>query len=255
MNQFSKVIVRTPGRSIVSGITAANLGTPDYEKALAQHHQYTLALQACGLQVEVLEADEACPDSTFVEDVAVLTPQCAVITRPAAPSRLAEIEGIRPVLARHFSRIEQITAPGTLDGGDVMQIGEHVYIGLSRRTNPSGAGQLVAILQRYGLAGSTVPVTEFLHLKTGVTWIGGNRLLAAGEFIERREFASFDILPVDAADSVAANCLRINDSILMPAGFPRVRAQLEPLAERVIEIDISEYTKLDGGLTCLSLRF
>lgn len=255
MNIFTHAIVRTPGRSMVSGITAANLGTPDYKKALTQHRQYTCALQACGLQVQVLEADEDFPDSTFVEDVAVLTPHCAVITRPAAPSRLGEIARIRPVLARHFSRIEQIPAPGTLDGGDVMQVGEHVYIGLSLRTNQAGAEQLITILQRYGMAGSIIPVTEFLHLKTGVTWVGGNRLLAAGEFIERPEFANFDIQPVDVTDAAAANCLRINDSILVPAGFPRVRALLEPLAERVIEIDISEYTKLDGGLTCLSLRF
>ncbi|PLX91554.1 MAG: N(G),N(G)-dimethylarginine dimethylaminohydrolase [Desulfuromonas sp.] len=252
---FTRAIVRTPGRSMVCGISAANLGTPDYEKALAQHREYIDALEGCGLQVQVLDADEGYPDSTFVEDVAVLTAHCAVITRPAALSRTGEIESIRPVLQQHFARIEQIMAPGTLDGGDVMQVGDHVYIGLSQRTNLSGAEQLIAILLRYGVAASIVPVTEFLHLKTGVTWVGGNRLLAAGEFITRPEFAHCNILPVDATDAAAANCIRINDSILMPFRFPQVRARLEPLAARIIEIDISEYAKLDGGLTCLSLRF
>lgn len=255
MDHFSKAIVRTPGLSMVSGITKGNLGLPDYEKALAQHRLYIAALEACGLKVQVLDADEAHPDSTFIEDVVVLTPHCAVITRPAAPTRVGEIESIRPVLEQYYSRIEQIEAPGTLDGGDVMQIGGHFYLGLSARTNPTGAEQLMAILGRYGFTASTVPVSEFLHLKTGVTCVAGNRLLAAGEFVVRPEFSSFAILPVDGSNAGAANCININDTILMPAGYPLVREQLSTLGLPIIEVEISEFAKLDGGLTCLSLRF
>jgi len=252
---FTKAIVRTPGRSMITGITEANLGVPNYEKALDQHCQYIVALETSGLEVLILDADETYPDSTFVEDVAVLTPHCAIITRPAASSRAGETKSIRPVLESFYSNIEQIEAPGTLDGGDVMQIGGHFYIGLSARTNMPGAEQLIAILGRYGMTGSTVPVTEFLHLKTGVTWVDGNRLVASGEFVVRPEFLDFAILPVDGDNAGAANCIRINDTILMPAGFPEVRDQLSILDKQIIEIDISEFAKLDGGLTCLSLRF
>lgn len=252
---FTKAIVRSPGCSMISGLTKAGLGTPDYTRALAQHRQYIAALESCGLEVLVLPADEDYPDSTFVEDVALLTAHCAIITRPAAPSRVGEISDMRRVLERYFTKIEEIAAPGTLDGGDVMQVGGHCYIGLSARTNSPGATQLIEILRRHGLSGSTVPVTQFLHLKTGVTCIADRTLLATGEFIARPEFSGFTILPVADQDAGGANCIRINDRILMPAGFPAVRRQLAESGARIVEIDISEYAKLDGGLTCMSLRF
>lgn len=255
MQIFRHAIVRTPGRSLVSGLTTAKLGKPDYDTALRQHRRYIDALEDCGLDVLVLDADEAHPDSTFVEDVAVLTPHGAVITRPAAASRAGEIEGLRPLLAAHFAQIAQIEAPGTLDGGDVMQVGSQVFIGRSGRTNAAGAEQLMEILRRQGMAASIVPVTKFLHLKTGVTCVAKKTLLAAGEFIDRPEFSHFRMLSLPQVAAVAANCLRINDTILMPVGFPAVRQRLTVLAKRIIEIDISEFTKLDGGLTCLSLRF
>lgn len=252
---FTKAIVRSPGCSMISGLTKAGLGAPDYARALAQHRQYIAALDSCGLEVLVLAADEAYPDSTFVEDVALLTAHCAIITRPAAPSRAGETSSMRRVLEHYYQKIEEIAAPGTLDGGDVMQVGEHCYIGLSARTNLAGATQLIEILRRHDLSGSTVPVTQFLHLKTGVTCIADQTLLATGEFITRPEFSEFTILPVADTDAGGANCIRINDSILMPAGFPAVRQQLATCDVQIIEIDISEYAKLDGGLTCLSLRF
>jgi dimethylargininase len=252
---FSKAIVRTPGRSLVSGLTKARLGTPDYGKALVQHRQYVAALESCGLEVLILDADEAYPDSTFVEDVALLTPHCAIVTRPAAASRRGETTGIRPVLENYFAHIEELEEPATLDGGDVMQVGRHFFIGVSARTNVEGAGQLIRILERYGMTGSTVPVTEFLHLKTGVTCVAEETLLAAAGFASRPEFSAFRVLPVAGEEIGAANCVRINGTILMPAGFPHARRQLAALGTPIIEIDIAEYAKLDGGLTCLSLRF
>ena len=255
MFTFSQAIVRTPGRSMVSGLTQADLGQPDYELAIAQHRDYVAALAACGLKVLVLDADEGYPDSTFIEDAAVVTPHCAIITRPAAPSRRGETIAVHQLLSSLYPRIETITAPGTLDGGDVMHIGSHFFIGLSGRTNPEGARQFIAILQAYGLTGTTVPVREFLHLKTGVTCIAEGTLLATGECVERPEFSGFTALAVSPEDAGAANCLRINDRILMPAHFPAVRKILADRGEEVIEVDISEFAKLDGGLTCLSLRF
>jgi len=252
---FTKAIVRTPGRSLTSGLTAANLGTPDYQKALEQHRLYVAALEGCGLNVLILEADEAFPDSTFVEDVAVVTPRCAIITRPAAASRRGETASILPILEELYSYIEKIQPPGTLDGGDVMHVDQHFYIGLSSRTNRAGAAQLIEILQRYGMTGSVVPVKEFLHLKTGVTQVAENTLLAAGEFISNPVFSNFKIIPVSEEANGGANCVRINDKLLVAAGFPEVISQLSDQGGDVVEVDISEYAKLDGGLTCLSLRF
>jgi dimethylargininase len=255
MDNFTKAIVRTPGRSMIAGLSKANLGIPDYARALQQHCNYISALEACGLEVLVLDAEEAFPDSTFVEDTAVLTPDCAIISRPAACSRRGETEGIRLVLERCYAKIEKITAPGTLDGGDVMQVGQHFYIGLSSRTNPAGANQLIAILERYGMSGSTLPVTDFLHLKSGVTCIAEQTLLAAGKFITQPEFCGLRVLPVAGDETYGANCIRINGKILMSAGFPRLRQLLAADGTELVEVDISEYAKLDGGLSCLSLRF
>ena len=252
---FTKAIVRTPGCSLTSGLTASKLGTPVYQKALEQHRQYIAALERCGLDVLILEADEAFPDSTFVEDVAIVTPKCAIITRPAAASRRGETAAMLPVLEDFYSYIEKIQPPGTLDGGDVMQVDQHFYIGLSTRTNRAGADQLIEILQRYGMTASTVPVTEVLHLKTGVTQVAENTLLAAGEFIASPTFSDFRILLVPEEASRGANCIRINGKLLLSAGFPAVSKQLVDQGAELIEVDISEYAKLDGGLTCLSLRF
>jgi dimethylargininase len=252
---FTKAIVRTPGRSLTSGLTGANLGPPDYQKALEQHRQYVAALERCGLDVLILEADEAFPDSTFVEDVAIVTPKCAIITRPAAASRRGEAACILPILEDFYSYIEKIQPPGTLDGGDVMQVDQHFYIGISSRTNRAGADQLIEFLQRYGMTGSVVPVKEFLHLKTGVTQVAENTLLAAGEFIVNPVFSNFRIIPVSEEANGGANCIRINDKLLIPVGFPEVLSQLSEQGVDIVEVDISEYAKIDGGLTCLSLRF
>ena len=252
---FANAIVKTPGHSLVHGLTEATSGRPDYAKALEQHHHYVAALQSCGLDVLVLDAEEAFPDSTFVEDTAVLIPECAVITRPAAPSRCDEVQTMRPVLERFFSRIEEIKDPGTLEGGDVMQVGRHFFIGLSKRTNRSGAEQLIRILQSYGYTGSTVAVTQFLHLKTGVTCIAHNTLLASGEFIGQVEFLDYRVLQVPETEAGGANGIEINGRVLLPSGYPVVRQMLAERNIDMIEVDISEFAKLDGGLTCLSLRF
>lgn len=252
---FTQAIVRRPGRSIVSGLSSAPLKAPVYEKTLEQHRHYVEALKRCGLEVLLLDAAEEYPDSTFVEDEAVLTPHCAIITAPAALSRKGEIAAIKPVLEGFYPRLERIVAPGTLEGGDVLQVGNHYYIGLSGRTNSAGAQQLISILEKYGMTGSTIPVHEFLHLKTGVTWVGDKDLVAAGEFIAHPQFQGFAINPVVAQEAGAANCILINDKILLAAGFPQTRRMLAKLGPEVIEIDISEFAKIDGGLTCLSLRF
>lgn len=252
---FTKAITRTPGKSMIHGMTTANLGQPDYELALEQHKSYIAALTQCGLEVTVLEPDEAYPDATFVEDAALLTPHCAIITHPGAPSRRGEIGRITEVLAQFYDNIEQIKPPGTVEGGDIMMVGSHFYIGLSARTNQAGADQVIATLHKYGLTGSVVALAKVLHLKTGVVYLENNNLLAHGEFLETPDFQQFNILPVDEAESYAANCIWINGTIIVPAGYPRTRQTIANAGYATLSVDVSEFRKLDGGLSCLSLRF
>ena len=252
---FSKAIVRKPSRSMIDGITTANLGKPDYSKALKQHANYIEALKYCGLEVKVLEADEQYPDSTFVEDVALCTPHCAIITNPGAPSRRGEVAEMSEVLKAYYSNIEQILTPGHVEAGDIMMVGNHYYIGLSARTNLEGANQMIGFLEKYGLSGSVVDFKEVLHLKTGLAYLENNKLVACGEFVDHSEFHKFDKIVIPAEESYAANCIWVNDTVIIPARFPKAKQKTEEAGYPILEVDVSEFQKLDGGLSCLSLRF
>ena len=252
---FKKAIVRTPGKSIVDGLSTANLGLPDYQNALEQHKEYIKALEICGLEVIILPADEQYPDSTFVEDVALLTPDCAIITNPGASSRKGEIAEIKGVLSNFYTNIEQIKDPGTVEAGDIMMVGSHFYIGLSERTNLEGAQQIIKILEQYNLSGSVIKLEKVLHLKTGVAYLESNNLLACGEFITHEEFQQFNILEITEDEAYAANCIWINNRVLLPKGYPKSRNSIEKIGLAIIEINVSEFQKIDGGLSCLSLRF
>ena len=256
MKKFSHIIARTPAKSLIHGLTSANLGKPDYQKALDQHNNYIRALQQCDVDITLLPADERFPDSVFVEDVALCTPHCATITRPGAESRRNETEIIIDTIERFYpNKVEKITAPGTVEAGDIMMVEDHYYIGLSARTNQEGANQMIAILQKYGLTGSVVTLEKVLHLKTGLAYLENNNLLAAGEFITKPEFQHLNIIEIPEQESYAANCIWVNDRVIMPAGYPITKAKIEALGYQVIEVDTSEYRKVDGGVSCMSLRF
>ena len=247
---FSHIIVRRPCREMVKGITSSpELGKPDYEKALA--------LKSCGAEVMVLEADERYPDSCFVEDPAVVTERCAIITNPGTQSRNGEKEEIVGALRCFYEegRIEHIHAPGTLEGGDVMRVGNHFYIGESARTNREGIAQMIEILEKYGYTGSAVPLKKVLHLKTGVNYLDNDTMLVSGEFVGRPEFEQFRQVIVPEEEAYASNCLYINGKVIVPEGFPVVEKAVRDLGYPVILVDTSEFRKIDGGLSCLSLRF
>jgi dimethylargininase len=252
---FSKAIVKKPCKALVAGITTAQLGKPDYENALQQHAQYVLALKACGLEVTELESDESFPDSTFVEDVALMTPHCAIITNPGAKSRTEETHAMVDVVAKFYDKVEHITKPGTIEAGDIMMVGSHYYIGLSERTNAQGAKQMISILEKYGMSGSVVTMSEVLHLKTGLGYLEDGNLLACGEFLTKPEFAKYTLIEVPQEEAYAANSVWINDTVLTPKGFAKTKALIENAGYKVIEVDVSEFQKIDGGLSCLSLRF
>lgn len=252
---FTKAIVKTPGESMRNGLSRSGLGQPDFSLALMQHQNYIRALEACGLEVIVLEADEALPDAVFVEDTAVVFEDCAVVTRPGAPTRRQETEAVEAELRKHVSRLEFISGDGLLDGGDVMCIGGTFYIGLSSRTNQKGADQLARIAGSYAYRSVQVPLGTMLHLKTGVNHLTANYLLVTGEFVGKDVFREYDQIIVPQDEAYAANSLWINGCVLVPAGFPRTRAKIDALGLPTLEVDVSEYRKLDGGLSCLSLRF
>jgi dimethylargininase len=252
---FTNAIVRKPCPEMVHGISSSNLGKPDYRKAMGQHQKYTEALEQFGLSVKMLESDGRFPDSVFIEDVALCTPACAIITNPGAATRQGETAGMREVLSEFYLDIEEILSPGTLEAGDVMMVDTHFYIGISERTNRQGAGQLIDILGRYGLTGSMVPLTKVLHLKTGVSYLENNNLLVCGEFVDLPDFKRFNRIVVPAPEAYAANSLWINGTVLVPMGFPDTRNKIEKAGYLVLELDVTEFRKLDGGLSCLSLRF
>lgn len=252
---FKNVIVKRPCPSMVDGITSAHLGKPDYELALKQHDNYIEALKKCGVEVTVLEADNAFPDSCFVEDTAVLTKNVAIISNPGAKSRNGEIVKMEETIKKFYTNIEHIKAPGTLDGGDVMMVGDHFYIGKSDRTNDEGCRQFIEILERNGHTGTQVPLTEVLHLKTGVNYLENNNMLVAGEFITNPMFSKYNHVVVPESEAYGANCIWVNDTVIVPEGYPTVQKEVEKLGYKVLVVDTSEYRKLDGGLSCLSLRF
>ena len=237
------------------GISTANLGAVDYSNAVKQHESYVQALETCGLDVTVLPADERFPDSVFVEDAALMTPHCAIVTNPGAPSRRGETEDMLPVVKSFYENVYRINAPGTVEAGDIMMVKDHYYIGLSARTDALGAAQLMVHLRAHGMTGSIVPLSEVLHLKTGLGYLENDYLLACGEFVHHPAFRKFKMLQVDPSESYAANSVWVNDTVLVPEGFPKTRKLIESAGFATHAVDVSEYRKLDGGLSCLSLRF
>jgi dimethylargininase len=253
--RFSRAIVRAPGPSFVNGITTVSLGLPDYQLALRQHQAYVRALMDCGLEVTVLPPDDAHPDSTFVEDTALLTPACAIIMRPGALSRRDETTGIEREIREFYSTVEKVAHPGTADAGDIMMVEDHFYLGLSERTNADGAAQIINILESHGMTGSTVPLQRMLHLKSGVSFLENSTMLVAGELKLRSEFNPFRVIPIDDDESYAANALWINEKVLVAAGYPKTEQSIKDAGYETVCLDVSEFRKLDGGLSCLSLRF
>lgn len=251
---FYQAIVRPPGLALAHALTSLDLGVPNLSKALEQHEAYILAIERCGIAVRILETDEY-PDSTFVEDVAICTPDCAILSNPGAPSRRGEVESMRHVLADYYDDIHEIEFPGTLDGGDVLDADGHFYIGISARTNEEGADQLIRILNDYGMTGEKVAFPSFLHLKSGISWLEDGVVLLAKQFIDLAPFQSFDRIIPKEESAYAANSICVNGIIITPAGFPDVAEKLSRAGHKIIELEMSEFQKVDGGLSCLSLRF
>ena len=255
---FTKAIVKRPCGNFASGETSVELGEPDYERALQQHRAYCEALESCGLNLIELPPDDKHPDSTFVEDTALLTSRGAVLTRPGAESRVGEVDSMAPLVHEYFSDVYTIEAPGTLDAGDVCEAGEHFFIGISRRTNEHGARQLAGLLESFGYTASLIDirtVSNILHLKSGLAYLSERRLVVIDALQNEPEFSGYDLICLNSNEEYAANCLTLNGKTLIASGFPTIRRELEQLGYPIISLEMSEFQKMDGGLSCLSLRF
>jgi dimethylargininase len=256
--RFTRAIVRPPAATFAAGITTSGLGAPDLALALEQHEAYCRTLERLELSLVRLAPDAAFPDSTFVEDAAIVTARGAILTRPGAPSRAGEVTALGVALGPWFSELAAIAAPGTVDGGDVCEAGTHFFIGLSARTNREGAAQLADWLEKHGFGSSVIDIRRMpglLHLKTGLSWLGGRRLLATDEVVGHEALGAWEVMRVPAGEEYAANCVRVNDALLIAQGWPATAAMLRGLGYELAALEMSEYRKMDGGLSCLSVRW
>lgn len=251
-------LVRPPSDSYASGQTQSREGPPDLKLALAQHGAYCQALREAGLAVTVLPPESNFPDSCFVEDPAIITPRGAILMRPGAPSRAGEVTSTAAALRQWYSDIPRIAAPGTVDGGDICEADGHYFIGLSSRTNPAGADQLSAILAELGYRASILDLRasrRLLHLKTGMAYIGDGRIVATADVPHDDELAAYERIPVAEDERYAANCIRVRDRIMIAAGYPKLAETLIDCGYDLRCVEMSEFRKMDGGLSCLSLRW
>ncbi|MDH3452948.1 MAG: arginine deiminase family protein [Gammaproteobacteria bacterium] len=251
---ITHAITRTPGMDFAAGLTSSGLGEPRLETMLGQHAGYENMLRETGVQIVVLPPLPGFPDAYFVEDAAVVLAEIAIVTRPGATSRRGETEHLQHTLS-DYRELLYIEAPGTVDGGDVLLIGSNAYIGISQRTNPAGSEQLAAILRHHGYRCTPVAVAAGLHLKSSVSQAADDTLLMTEQYSGHAAFARYRRITLPPRDACAANVLWLNGRVIIPAGFPAVGRRLEAAGLQPRELDVSEVHKMDGGLTCLSLRF
>jgi dimethylargininase len=227
----------------------------DVQRAREQHAAYEWALVEEGCTVRRLDAGPDMPDAVFVEDIAVVLDEGAVICRPGAEPRRAETPGVIEALVRHGRPLQQIQAPGTLDGGDVLVVGREVFVGASARTNRAAIDQLSGILAAVGYTVRTIPVRGCLHLKSAVTAVARDTLLINREWVPADAFRGQSLVDVDPQEPHAANALTIGDVVISPQSFPRTRERLERRGLRVRSVDVGELQKAEGAVTCCSLIF
>jgi len=226
----------------------------DLEKARSQHHAYEELLTKLGARVISLPEEPDLPDSMFVEDPAIVLDEVAVICPLGTESRRKEAATIAAAVEK-FRKLAPVKLPGTLEGGDVLQVGKRIFVGITARSNPEGIRQLAVIVEHFGYDVTGVPVTGCLHLKSAVSSLGRNTLLANRAWFDWKRLEGFEWVDVDASEAHAANALAIDDAVIFPASFPKTRAFLEARGFKVLPLDISELQKAESGLTCSSLLF
>jgi dimethylargininase len=254
--RFTAALARRVGATFAQGLTRVPQGSPDIGLAAEQHGAYLDALGRQGVDVTVLAPDDRYPDGPFVEDTAVITERGVILTNPGAPSRVGEVDAIADLLRARFGSVLAIEPPGTVDGGDVCDAGNHVFIGLSARTNAEGARQLAFALAQLGCTSTRVDIdgASFLHLKSALAALDSETLVVTPEIADLNAFARFRRLLVPDEETYAANCIRVNDVVFVASGYPRTRTLIESAGWPTEALEMSEFAKMDGGLSCLSRR-
>ena len=226
----------------------------DTALAFQQHKDYQSTLSRLGCDVAVVPTEPGLADSVFIEDTAMVLDEIAVLCRPGAISRQAEVSGVERVLMHHRT-LASIRSPGTVDGGDLLCIGKSIYAGLSTRSNRSGIDQLRDIVASYGYSVKTVETSQCLHLKSAVSEVSPGSLLINSDWVSRSAFEDFELIEVDKAEAHAANALRVGQSVIYPSSFPRTIDKLVARGIDVVPVDLSELQKAEGAVTCCSLIF
>ena len=253
MPSHAVAITREVSRSIARcELTCLDRTPIDVARARAQHEQYRAAPGRLGLDVVCLPEEPDLPDSVFVEDTAIVLDGVAVVTNPGAASRRPEVDSVARALAP-FRPLLRVTAPATIDGGDVLVVGRSIYVGLSSRSNPAAVDQLRALVGPLGYTVTGVPVRDGLHLKTGVSRVADRTLLINPAMVSRDHFPGFGFVEVDPAEPNSANALLIGDTIVFPAAYPGTRERLERLGRPIVAVEADELAKAEGGVTCCSL--
>lgn len=253
---FTHAISCTPSKSIVDGLRAVDVGAPDYDTFLGHHTDYVAALRSTGAEVTVLPAMDEFPDSVFVEDAALCLLELAIVMRPGAPSRLGEAAAMQPTLEAMYSTVARIKGPGFIEGGDILVSEREILVGLSDRTTQLGVDELAEIVAPFGYTVRVVQTPAgVLHFKTDCSLLDGNTILSTPVLAASGCFEGYDVIYTAEGEAACANSIRFNDVVLMPAGFAQTRARVEAAGFTVTEIDNSEAAKVDGGLSCMSLRF
>ena len=253
---FSKAITRRPSQSVTGGLRDGAGPDPDATKFADQHAVYVSALNNAGAAVFELPELEEFPDSVFVEDTCICLQDTAIVLRPGASSRFGEAKNIKPVLERHFDKVIEISGEGFIDGGDVLLSDTHAFIGLSERTNQAGFDALATVLKNYDYTPIQVntPI-DILHFKTECGLLDSNTIFATTKMASLGCFANYKVVVVPEGEEVAANAVRFADTVLLSAGHPKSEALLREDGYNVVVLDTSEAAKVDGGLSCMSLRF
>jgi dimethylargininase len=254
--RFTRAVTRQPGPEAAAGLRAQDAGNPDPVRMARHHGVYVAALRDAGVAVTELPPAPGFPDAQFVEDTALCLPEGVVLMRPGAPSRMGEVAEMEPVLAGMFPALRRIDGPGHVEAGDILWTGREVLVGLSARTDAAGVEELRRILASWGHVLRVVQTPPgVLHFKTDCSLLGPGTVLSTARLAESGCFADYDVVIVPAGEEAAANLIRVNGHVLMAEGFPRTAAMLRAAGYEVRELPNSECALIDGGMSCLSLRF
>lgn len=253
--EFARALVRAPSRSVTRGLRAHGGEGPTFDGVLQEHRAYVAALAEAGVTVEILPALEEFPDSVFVEDPALVFPEGAILLRPGAPSRRGEVEELATELTARFEETQALDI-GFADGGDVINLGDRILIGVSARTNEQGAKRLIVLLSKFGRSAEAVVTPPgVLHFKTDCALVDHETVLSTQRLAASGVFRGLRVIETAPGEERAANALRVNGDLLLAAGHPRTAERLEKIDARIVLLAADQIARIDAGLSCMSLRW